>query len=298
LYKITKRSCTLEDFLKLKSYKPFKKYRTDSKPINFGTIFACTGATLGKQLRAAGFSEKDCDDTIVTFGLENVLNNALINKKPGLTDVDIKYTIVGSKFRELFFKSYPCLEERVKREQDFALRHGYVRTWTGPVRHLAELKYMKLNSQKNLIGMDKKLFSKMFAHLKNNAANSTIQTAEVYQAMPDITAIQRNLQDWNCKSWIWNYIHDSMELYVYKPEKELVFALLHEYAKVNRQPYYNLPQNIDVNVADLDNKDEYLAHGVDINIDKYNLAKELKKYNLKHGTEYEFVNYIPIYGTV
>jgi hypothetical protein len=269
------------------------------KKINFGTIFACTGPTLGRQLRASGFSEQDCDDTIINFKLENVLNQSLLTKSPGLSDVDVKYNIVGSKFRELFFKTYPCLEERVKREQEFALRHGYVRTWTGPIRHLAELRYLKTNSQKNLIGMDKKLFSKMFAHLKNNAANTTIQTAEVYQAMPTVTAIQMYIKEWGLKSKIFNYIHDSLELYVYKPEKNLIYALINRIVGINRQPFYDLPQHIDIDECDFDNKGEYLGHGREINIEKYNLTKELEKWNKLHNTELKFnESCIPIFGLV
>jgi hypothetical protein len=299
MYTITKRAITLEDFIKLKGFKPFKKFRNDSKPINFGTIFNCTGPTLGKQIRASGFSETDCDDAIDTFGLENALNLALCNKAPNQSDVDIKYNIVGSKFRELFFKSYPCLEDRVKREQDFALRHAYVRTWTGPIRHMPEFKYMRLNSQKNVVGMDKKLFSRMFAHLKNIAANTTIQTAEVYQAMPNVTAIHEHLKKWNLKSRLYNYIHDSFEMYVYKPERDLVYALINKIAQINRQPFYGLVQHIDVDECDLDKKDEYLKHGREIRTEQYDLDVELAKWNEKWGTNYEFnEDCIPLFGEV
>jgi DNA polymerase I-like protein with 3'-5' exonuclease and polymerase domains len=297
MYKIQKREITFQDFLKLKSFQPFKKYRNDSKPINFGTIFACTGNTLGKQLRASGFSEEDCDNAIDTFKLENALNTAIFNKPPEMPDIDIKYNIVGTKLRELFFKIYPCLEERVKREQEFALKHGYVRTWTGPVRHLAEFKYMRKNNQKNLVGMDKKLFSKMFAHLKNNAANTTIQTAEVYQAMPTITAIAHHLKEWKLKTRIYGYVHDSFELYVYKPERDLVYALINKIAQIERQPYYGIKQHVDIDEVDLDKKDEYLKHGRSVNIEKFNLNKELKKWNDNYETNLVFnENCIPIHG--
>jgi hypothetical protein len=299
MYKITKKEITLDQFLQLKKYNPFKKYRNDSKPTNFGAIFNCVGSTLGRQLRSSGFSETDCDDTITTFKLENVLNQALLTKSPGLSDIDVKYNIVGTKFRELFFKSYPCLEERVKREQEFALKHGYVRTWTGPIRHLAEFKYLRKNAQKNLVGIDKKLFSKMFAHLKNNAANTTIQTAEVYQAMPNVTALEQHFRKWGLRTRIYNYIHDSFELYVYKPEKDLVYALINRLTQINRQPFYGLVQHIDIDECDFDNEGEYLKHGREINIEHYSLDDELKKWNAKYETDLQFdEKCIPIHGEV
>lgn len=36
MYKITKRSMIIDDFINLKKYKPIKDYRQSSKAINFG----------------------------------------------------------------------------------------------------------------------------------------------------------------------------------------------------------------------------------------------------------------------
>jgi hypothetical protein len=296
MYKITKRSLQLSDFLTLKKYMPFKKMRNDSKPVNFGTIFACTGPTLGRQLRGAGFSEKDCDDALDTFNLNEAFNQARLSSS--IDEVTLKYNIIGSKFRDLFFKAYPSLLGRVTREQDFALKHGYVRTWTGPIRHFSELRYMKRNKAGNLTGMDHKLFSKMFAHLKNNAANTTIQTAEVYQAMPDVTALHQHFKRWGFKTRIWGYVHDSINLYMYRPERDVVYALFNRLANIDRQPFYNLGQHIDITESDLE-LGEYFKSGREINIEKYDLDVELAKWNVAHGTNLEFDSKcIPIYGTV
>jgi hypothetical protein len=296
--KITKREITLNDFLKVKKIPPFKKMRTDAKTVNFGTIFACTGPTLGRQMKGAGFSEDDCDMTMETFSLDNAYNTALMASNGDKDPVELKYIIVGNKLRELFFQTYPCLLERVTREQDFAMKHGYVRTWTGPIRHLSELRYIKTNNNGSVIGADKKLFSKMFAHLKNEASNSTIQTAEVYQAMPDATALHQNLKDWGFKTRLFNYIHDSFNLYLYRPERDVVYALLNELAQIARQPYYDLPQHIDIEEVDLDLDGNYFKHGKEISIEHYVLKDELDKWNKKYGTDLKFTNYVPIYGEV
>jgi DNA polymerase I-like protein with 3'-5' exonuclease and polymerase domains len=297
MYKITRREITFDDYLKIKKFKPFKDMRTSAKVVNFGTIFNCTGGTLGRQMKGAGFSETDCDDAIDTFNLEAALNTAITNNSRGLDVVEIKYNIVGSKLRELFFQTYPCLLQRVEREQQFALKHGYVRTWTGPVRHLAELRFMSHRGG-NVNGMDKKLFSRMFSHLKNNAANSTIQTAEVYQAMPDVTALHQHFKRWNLKTRVWGYVHDSINLYLYRPERDLVYALLNKLSQINRQPFYNLPQHIDVTESDLE-MGEYFKSGREINIESYDLDVEIAKWNELHNENIEFdVNCIPIHGEV
>jgi DNA polymerase I-like protein with 3'-5' exonuclease and polymerase domains len=296
---ITKRLITLDDFLKLKKFAPFSKHRHDSKQINFGAIFACSGPTLGNQMLSAGFSEEDCDKTMETFNLTDLFESEVITKGlKGDEITSLKYKIIGNKLRELFFQTYPCLLKRVEREQKFALKHGYVRSWTGPVRHLSELNFMKYSYSGELIGADKKLYSSDFASLKNDACNTTIQTAEVYQAMPDATTIGMNLKKWNFRSKIFNYVHDSIEMYVHKEERSVVYALLNEVAQIHRQPYFNIPMHIDVEEADLDIDGQYFKHGVEVNIEKFDLKEELKKYNESHGTNLEFESWIPIIGEV
>jgi len=292
MYKITKRSITIDDFLKLKNFPPFKKMRSNGKTLNLATIFACTGPTLGRQMKGAGFSEHDCDLTIETFNLENAYNTALRTTKDK-TPLELKYIIVGNKLRELFFQTYPGLLDRVNREQQFAMKHGYVRTWTGPVRHFPEFRYMKRNINGNLIGVDQKLYSKMFAGMKNEASNTSIQTAEVYQAMPDCTATNVLLKEWGLKSRLYNYVHDSLSLYVYKPEARLIYALLNRLSLEHREPYYDLRMYIDVIEADLTNPEHYYDKGKEINIENYDLDEELTSWNAEHGTNLVYKELIP-----
>jgi DNA polymerase I-like protein with 3'-5' exonuclease and polymerase domains len=288
MYKITKRKMNLDDFMKLKKYKPVKKWRQDSKAVNFGAIFGAIGSTLGAQMMAVGFSEEDCDEALDLFGLDAVYNTALNMGKAKKGPKVLKYSIVGDKLRELFFQTYPGLMVRIQREQKFGMEHGYVRTWTGPVRHLAELKYMKWNSKGNLIGADSILYSKLFSHAKNEACNSTIQTAEVYWAMPNVTAFNKLMKKWNLKSRIFNYTHDSMEIYVLKEEKKTVYGLLNRLCQVVRQPYYGIPMDMSAEESDLSNSDEYLKHGKEVNLSKYSLPDNL---------EFD-EKIIPIYGEV
>lgn len=100
-YTITKRPMELADFLKVKKIKPYSEDRSNSKTVNFATIFACSGSALGAQMRQSGFSEEDCDKAAKAFGLTDTVNQALLAKKPGQDPLDIKYTLIGTKIREL-----------------------------------------------------------------------------------------------------------------------------------------------------------------------------------------------------
>lgn len=292
MYKITKRLMTLEDFLKLKKVNPFKTARTDAKSINFGAIFACSGPALGSQMKNDGFDEQKVNTAINSFKLEDEVNkqilDAQLKSKGKKVDIlNIKYAVVGNKIRELFFKLYPCLLERTEREQSFAKKYGYVRTWTGPIRHLTELRLMKKNSNGEVVGADAKLYRSMFTHLCNDATNSPVQTEEVYQAMPDVTAFMNMALKLGLRSRIFNFVHDSFEMYVFKPERDLVYAYLTYLASLNRQPYFNIPMHIDIEESDLD-KGETFREGREINIEKFDIKEELNKWNDKFGKNFTF----------
>lgn len=291
MYKITEREMTMDDFLKLKKIKPFKQSRTDAKGINFGAIFACSGPALGAQMKAGGFDEKQLDASIATFSLENQVNAAIL-AQPGRDRLSIKYDIVGSKIRDLFFILYPSLLKRTIREQTFAKENGYVRSIVGPVRHLHELRWMKKNDNLEVTGADRALYAKLFTHLQNDATNSPVQTEEIYQAMPNVTALWHCIKRMGLKSRIFNYVHDSQELYVHKDEREFIYAYLTALAAVDRQPYFSIPMHIDVEESD-PNFCEIFREGREINIEQFDLHEELEKFNKKFGTEWKYEDIEP-----
>lgn len=301
MYKISERLLTLDDFIQVRKIKPYKKWRSNAKTINFGTIFACSGPALGAQMKSAGFSEEDLDASMDTYKLWPAFNKEVLANKSA-DKLQIKYNLVGCQIRELFFKIYPCLLERTLREQNHALRYGFVQSWTGPIRHLHELRYMKINSNGEVCGPDKMLYSGMFSHLLNNATNSPIQTAEVYQAMPDVTSINKFRKTMGLKSYVFNFVHDSFECYVYRPERDLFYAFLNEIAQVHRQPFFDIPMHIDVEESDPD-KGEVFREGRELNIEHFSLKDELEKWNKKYGTNWTFEQvdprqWIPRHGNI
>lgn len=280
-YKIIEREMTLDDFLKLKKIKPFKGTRADAKGINFGALFGCSGPSLGVQLKGYGFDENKVTTAMNNFGLANAVNAKILSDQSKGKKVDplsVKYSVVGTKIRELFFKIYPCLLERTTREQKFGKVHGYVRSWVGPVRHLAELRWMKKNAEGEVVGADALLYKSEFAHLCNDATNSPIQTAEVYQAMPDVTAIMNFVTRFGLRTRVFNTVHDSFECYVYKVERNIFYAFLTEIAAFARQPYFDIPMHIDIEESDPDTG-MIFREGEEINIENMSLKDELEKWN-------------------
>lgn len=242
-------------------------------------------------MKGGGFDEKQLDAAIKTFSLEDAVNAAILSQ-PGKDRLSIKYDIVGSKIRDLFFILYPSLLKRTEREQKFAKENGYVRTIIGPVRHLHELRWMKKNENLEVTGADRALYSKLFTHLQNDATNSPVQTEEVYQAMPNVTALWRCINRMGLKSRVFNYVHDSQELYVHKDERDFIYAYLTALAEVDRQPYFSIPMHIDVEESD-QNFCEIFREGREINIEKFDLHEELEKFNKKFGTQWKYEDIEP-----
>lgn len=280
---------TVYDFMKNKDYKPFKDWRTVAKTENFGLLFGCSAGTFGGMLQQANFTETECEEYIKLKNLTAVYNAALSNAG-GKSPKDIKFLVVADDMRNSFFKSYEGLMGRIKREQAFALANGYVRAWHGPVRHLAELRYMSVNEQGNLTGADRSLYSKIFAHILNNACNSTIQSMESRIAFSTWVNTSKYLALWGLKSYCWNNIHDSLDFYVWKPELQLVMSLANACAAWDREPVKGIHMSFDGEVSDVQDYEHrcntYYKAGV--GYDPLPIEEAIKNYNAKNGTNFKW----------
>lgn len=255
-------------------------------------------------MKSSGFNENKLNEAIKNLHLENVVNQALLTAKPEQDKLAIKYNVTGCRIRELFFKLYPDLGKRTDREQEFAKKKGYIRTWCGPVRHLQELRYMSKNVKGEVQGPDKKLYSGMFSHACNNATNSPIQTAEIFQAMPDATAMHHFIKKLGLRSRLFNYVHDSQEDYVFKCERGLINAYYNYLASIPRQPAFSLPMHIDLEESD-PNKGATFREGEEINIEKFDIKKELADWCKKFNKDFTFDDidavknkWVPLHGII
>jgi hypothetical protein len=283
-----------------------------------GLIFYCQAPTLATLLREGGLNESDLDEIIDTLDLQTQLNAARLANNSAGSDrmgnskkkeiVDVKFFVVAIALHALFYKTYPGLKERCEREHDFAMGmfndpvtkkrrpRGYARSWGGPIRHLPELRYMRWSSKKKLVGGDSKLWSSMFSGLKNQAGNTAIQTMEVYHTAPIVHCASHNFKKNGLRSRVYNYVHDSQDLYVLKPEKDLVLAIYEEMLKAYDKSGFGIPIEMDADVADITGdmrgtgKGQYFYHhGDEVHLKGRSIAVEAERL----GIPFEFENTIP-----
>lgn len=287
---INKRPLTVLDFKEMSKVEPFSSWRRVSKTINFSMIFGCAASRFALELENKGYTEEECDLYLELTNSTHLYNEALSKNLGKMEPKKVKYLVAATLMREAYFKTYSGLQERIVREQNFARKHGYVRAWHGPVRRLPELALMKFNSSGNLIGADKKLYSKLASSLANIACNSTIQTMEARVAFATIRSVNEYLREWNMKSFLWNFVHDSLDGMVWKPELELYLSLIGECAGWIREPDRGVHMCVDHNVADLSKglEHNYYKAGVENGVPVLPIQEALDNYNMAMGTDYKW----------
>lgn len=299
MLKITKHTATIQDFLQLKPTKPFKEWRNKvGKGLNFQMIFGAAASGFAGTLEKADFTPTDCEEFITKSGNAAKLRESLLQNMQQPTDKRktqerIMYEVSATLMREGFFNMYKGLMERIMRENKFASEHFYIRDWHGTVRFLPEFFYMNYafngGEKPSLLGSDKKFFSTMFAHATNQAANSAVQTGECIPIYSTWVDIDQYAHEWNLKSWAgWNSTHDSLDMYIYRDELQVVFGLSCDAMAVDRPPVEGIHMRFDPELSDvsLPSKREkmYYKHGVEIEHDEFllPLEKALEQYNSWH----------------
>lgn len=230
--------------------KNFADWRQASKTINFGVLFNCSAPTLAQQLEDKGYTEEEALIYIHNMKQEKLFNEIVQKKRGQLTKKKCAFLCAATLMLEAYYKAYPGVPERTKREADFGWEKGYARCWHGPVRHLPELRFMKRNAQGELIGADKRLYSSMVSNRQNQAGNSPIQCMEANIAINTIISVCSYVQLWKLKSYIWNMVHDSEDWIVYKPEADLITSLIEACSTWSRQPEYGVKMKMDFSFCD------------------------------------------------
>jgi hypothetical protein len=256
------------------------------------------GSTRFSQKIEESMTEQQIDDFIAATKIESKVEELKINKK--ISEQKAKYIAIASFIREAFFNKYKGLMARLNVEHENAITKHYVRTMYGPVRHLPAFKYASLSTHTNnnsekvyaIKGFDKEQYSAYFSGLLNDAGNSPIQTYEAVLATFAILTIDYYLRLWKFESLIWNFVHDSVDLYVTDEEEELVAALCNTACSKYREYFHSIPMSIDLEISDVstlyddsidENNKEFYQNGKSIKALPINEA--LENYNKKHNTQ-------------
>lgn len=273
--KITRRTATIPDFIKMKKFEPFDKYRTTAKTENFALMFGAKPSVFRKLLQGSDFTVKDCDDYIRLTHSEGVYNDIVMQAKKGRfreyefrPEVECKYLAVATVMRDNFLSGYKGLADRITREHIFALNHFYSRNWYGAIRWHPELAYMNIDPLTGgLKGVDKKYFGYIFSHLMNNAANTTVQSGETVFIYSGWINTYHYLKEYEFRSRIFNSIHDSLDVYAFKPEKEVVKSLINDCVHWKRYPFEGVEHRMEPEVSDIRDyehlKEHFYKHGVE-----------------------------------
>lgn len=292
MLKINRRPATIQDWIKMKKLEPYAKWRQTSKLENFGLMFGAQATTFSSILQSSDFSVKDCDDFIRLTHSEDVLNDlqqkARKNHERGYRgeemrcDVECKFLAVATVMRESFLNGYEGLKTRIDREHAFAIKHFYTRLWYGAVRWAPELAYMNINANGKLEGVDKKFFAYMFSHLMNNAANAGVQSGETVFIYLGWVSAEHYMKLWNLTSKIFNTIHDSLDVYVWKPEKELMKSLINAcvHDKI-RYPCEGIYHRMEPEISDIRD----YKHITGYEMGEFTGKEKIKGHFYKHGEE-------------
>ena len=244
------KSFTKDAYIDKWNDRRFANWRRVSKTVNFGVLFGCSAPTLAKQLENAGYKPSEAMEYLELTNNLPFYNQLLKSKMGKMKPEKVQILAAATLMLEAYYKGFPGVKERAAREADFAWKNGYVRCWHGPVRPLAELRYMKRNKDGNVMGADQKMWSGMVSNLKNDAGNTPIQCMEANIAIKTIINAARYAKEWKLKSFIWNMVHDSEDWCVYKPELNLVCALLNACSTWKREPHKGVDMCMDFEICD------------------------------------------------
>lgn len=244
------KSFTKDGYVDKYKDKRFTGWRRASKTVNFATLFGAGAQTLAHQLEDSGYKESEADDYIDLTNNVPLYNNLLAKNLGKMEPKKVKYLTAATLMLESYYKGFPGVQERSKREADFAWAHGYSRCWNGPVRQLPELRYMKRNREGNVIGADQLMWSGKVSNLKNEAGNSPIQCMESNIAIKNIIWLNKYLRRWNLKTVQYNMVHDSVDLLIFKPELNLVCSLLNATSTWVRNPHFGIDMCMDFTICD------------------------------------------------
>lgn len=253
--KITKRKVsrqiTLNEFLLQKNYGIFEKYRRVGKNTNFLLIFGGSPRVYYTEVLEKAWPHEEIVEYIRKNHLEEErerLASYLLRDSAMVID----YLTVASDMISKFFKTYPGLMDRIKRNREFAKENGYVRSIFGATRVLNEL--MLAGS------FDKQEQGLMLNNLNNVAANCDIQNLESCIINTAMVRSEKRLEEEKVDALLFNNIHDSADFYVHKKDLQKFSEIIKQEFEKEFPEFKGIKLPIDFEIVDI-TKGHYYKHG-------------------------------------
>ena len=252
---ITKRTVTRllteDEVLRLKSESPFEELRQDSKAINFSFLFGASFRKFAKTELEVKWSVEKADDLIEKADLfDKVIE--MQEKYPDEPTKMHKYYACAWYIRDQFFKTYPGLMKRIKRNEEFAKEHGYIRSYHGAIRRVPMLS-LCINAE----GKPRKHENfKEMANLINITANTSIQDDEVSTVNPKMVEYEDS--ELGKTNPIIGMTHDSADFYILKKDAvETLTKIKTLFEKADPVWQHGINFGIDMKIVDFTNPDHY-----------------------------------------
>lgn len=241
---VLKRDISLEEFMKRKKEDELKKIRFKAKGVNFSFLFGSAAFSFASLLEKE-WSIDEVNDYIRQNNLYSKVDN-LYEKKDNFRefkeDIDLtfcKYWACSIDIRKKFFDEYEGLENWHKATHELVKSQGYVISSFGVIRRLPELLYIGQDDRQSHI-----------KNLLNISLNSPVQNYEVTLINSTLNYARIKFKELNLKSMIIGNVHDSMVLYVYKPELETVKKILKEEFEKFRIENNGIPMELEFEISD------------------------------------------------
>jgi hypothetical protein len=250
---ITRKTITEAEFMKMKKLKPFSTFRQDSKKINFGLIFNMSYVTFSKKNLETEWTLARVEAFIEEKGLQDsVLKMQERHQDQGIDPELYKYYAVADYIKTQFFETYPGLLKRIKRNEEFAKQHGYLRSFHGAIRRLP-LMPMAYNAEGKLRKHEDK---KVISNWINIASNTTIQADE------SIT-INWCIVDWDDpRADVAGTVHDSTDFYADREEiVSTLKGMKEHFERLYPEWQGKMVWPVDITVVDLTKEGDYYKEG-------------------------------------
>ena len=247
------RQITLDEFIRQKASMPYKSWRQTGKTCNFLLIFGGSAMLFSEETIEINWTREQAENYIKENHCEYLIDEVKAKYRK-ISDEELPFVVVATNIRNNFFKGYSGLWNRIERERKYGEQHGYVRSVFGHMRKVVELM---------LAGeWDKRHLSRMLKNLQNITSNSNIQNMEASATKRVMYEMNEWLKDGGYRSYIWNEVHDSIDLCIYKGEENIVLRHLKELCERHLPEFGDSPVKlkVDCEISDL-NKGQYYKGG-------------------------------------
>ena len=249
--KTVHREITNDEFVRQKEDPYYNDLRQLGKITNFLTIFGGSPKTFVQNALETKWTEEQADAYIKENHLEKARERIADRYRQDSSKM-ISLITVGSHLQDKFFEGYEGLNRRIKRNQQFAQSHGYVRCRSGATRNLIEELLRGSYDDRELSGH--------MRNLDNICANTDIQNFEAFVIHPAMAEVNLWLEENNMLSFGWNCVHDSHDLCVHKTELKVVADKIEEVFTRAIPELEGVPLAVDFMVSDM-TKGEYYKGG-------------------------------------